>query len=84
MKQILYFSAEWCGPCKMIKPMIHGLQLQSQISITFIDADASPDTCKIWNVRNVPTLLVIKNSMEVGRLVGTSITRDAVINLYNK
>lgn len=82
MKQVLYFTAEWCGPCKMIKPMIHGLQ--SQMSVTFIDADQSPETCKTWNVRNVPTLLVIKNSMEVGRLVGTSITRDAVINLYNK
>ena len=82
MKQVLYFSAEWCGPCKMIKPQIQ--QLQSQMSITFIDADQSPETCKTWNVRNVPTLLVIKNSMEVGRLVGNSITKDAVINLYNK
>lgn len=82
MKQVLYFTAEWCGPCKMIKPMVQGLQ--SQMSVTFIDADQSPETCKTWNVRNVPTLLVIKNSMEVGRLVGTSITRDAVINLYNK
>ena len=82
MKQVLYFTAEWCGPCKMIKPMVQ--RLQSQMSITFIDADQSPETCKTWNVRNVPTLLVIKNSMEVGRLVGTSITKDAVINLYNK
>lgn len=82
MKQVLYFSAEWCGPCKMIKPIVQGLQ--SQMSVTFIDADHSPDTCKTWNVRNVPTLLVIKNSVEIGRLVGNSITRDAVINLYNK
>jgi thioredoxin 1 len=82
MKQVLYFSAEWCGPCKMIKPMI--MELQSQMSITFIDADSSPESCKTWNVRNVPTLLVIKNSMEIGRLVGNSITKEAVINLYNK
>ena len=78
MKQVLYFSAEWCGPCKMIK------QLQSQMSITFIDADASPDTCKTWNVRSIPTVIVIKNGVELGRLVGTSITKDAVINMYNK
>jgi len=82
MKQVLYFSAEWCGPCKMIKPQI--IDLQSQMSIMFIDADASPETCKTWNIRNVPTVLVIKNSMEIGRLVGTTITKDAVINLYNK
>ena len=82
MKQVLYFSAEWCGPCKIIKPQIQ--QLQSQMSITFVDADASPDTCSTWNVRNVPTLLIIKNGMEVGRILGTAITKDAVINLYNK
>ena len=82
MKQILYFSAEWCGPCKMIKPQIQ--QLQSQMSIMFIDADAKPETCKTWNVRNVPTLLVIQNGVERGRLIGNSITKEAVINLYNK
>jgi thioredoxin 1 len=82
MKQVLYFSAEWCGPCKMIKPQMQ--QLQSQMTITFIDADTSPDTCSKYNVRNVPTLLVIKNGMEAGRLVGTAINKDAVINLYNK
>ena len=82
MKQVLYFSAEWCGPCKMIKPMM--LESQSQMSITFIDADASAETCKTWNVRSIPTVIVIKNGVELGRLVGTSITKETVTNLYNK
>lgn len=82
MKQVLYFSAEWCGPCKIIKPKM--MNLQSQMTITFVDADTNTDTCTKWNVRSVPTLLVIKNGIEVGRLVGMSITEDAVINLYNK
>lgn len=82
MKQVLYFGAEWCGPCKMIKPQIQ--QLQSQMSISFIDADASPDTCKTWNVRNIPTVLVIQNGIERGRLVGDLITKQSVITLYNK
>ena len=82
MKQVLYFSAPWCGPCRMIKPMMQ--QLQSQMSITFIDADASAETCKTWNVRSIPTVIVIKNGVEIARQVGTSITKDAVINMYNK
>ena len=82
MKQVLYFSAEWCGPCKMIKPIL--TKLQSQMTITFIDADASAETCAKWNVRNVPTLLVVNNGVETGRLVGTAITEQAVINMYNK
>ena len=82
MKQVLYFSAEWCGPCKSIKPMMQ--QLQSQMSITFIDADASSETCKTWNVRSIPTVIVIRNAVELGRLVGTSITKETVTNMYNK
>ena len=82
MKQVLYFSAEWCGPCKMIKPQMQ--QLQSEMSITFIDADANPETCKTWGVRSIPTVLIIKNSIEQGRLVGTAITKESVTNLYKR
>lgn len=82
MTQVLYFSAEWCAPCKTIKPMMQ--QLQSQMSISFIDADASPESCRSWSVRTVPTVIVIKNAIEKGRLVGASITKEAVLNLYNK
>jgi thioredoxin 1 len=82
MKQVLYFTADWCQPCQSIKPMMH--DLQSQMSITVINVDASAETAKTWNVRNIPTVLVIQNGMQLGRLTGTSITREAVINLYNR
>lgn len=82
MKQVLYFSATWCGPCRAIKPMIS--ELQSQFSINVIDADASPDQCSQWNVRNIPTIVVVKGSKEVGRLAGSAITKDNIINLYNR
>jgi thioredoxin 1 len=82
MKQVLYFSAEWCGPCKMIKPIMQSLQ--SQMSITFIDVDVSAETAKTWNVRNIPTVLVIQKGMVIGRLAGNAITKEAVINLYNR
>lgn len=83
MTQVLYFWAEWCGPCKTIKPMMQ--QLQSQMSISFIEVSTViPESCKTWDVQSVPTVIVIKNAIEKGRLVGTSISKNAVINLYNK
>ena len=82
MKQVLYFSAEWCGPCKTIKPIMQSLQ--SQMSITFIDVDVSAETAKTWSVRNIPTVLVIQKGMVIGRLAGNAITKEAVINLYNR
>jgi thioredoxin-like negative regulator of GroEL len=58
--------------------------LQSQMSITFIDVDVSAETAKTWNVRNIPTVLVIQNGQQLGRLAGNAITKEAVINLYNR
>ena len=80
MKQLLYFGADWCAPCNAIKP-----QLQtSGLPITYINVDSSPETAKTWNVRNIPTLLIIKNAMEEGRLTGPSITVSAATQMFNK
>ena len=81
MKQLLYFSAPWCQPCKQFKPVIESLQ--SEMSITFIDVDASPQTAQTWNVRSVPTTLVIQNGMELGRLVGAK-SKEEIKALYNR
>ena len=81
MKQIIFFGASWCGPCKMFKPVMESLQ--SEMSITFIDVDSSPQTATTWNVRSVPTVLVIENGIEKGRLVGAR-PKEEVRALYNR
>jgi len=68
MKQVLYFSAPWCGPCRTFKPVMESLQ--SEMSITFIDVDSSPQTSQQYNVRSVPTVLILENGVEKRRLVG--------------
>jgi thioredoxin-like negative regulator of GroEL len=57
--------------------------LQGEMSITFIDVDASPQTAQTWNVRSVPTTLVIQNGMEIGRLIGLK-SKDEIRDLYNR
>jgi thioredoxin-like negative regulator of GroEL len=57
--------------------------LQSEMSITFIDVDASPQTAQTWNVRSVPTTLVIQNGIEKGRFVGAK-PKDEIRALYNR
>lgn len=81
MKQLLYFSAGWCAPCRTFKPTMESLQ--GEMSITFIDVDASPQTAQTWNVRSVPTTLLIQNGMEIGRLIGPK-TKDEIRDLYNR
>ena len=81
MKQVLYFSAPWCMPCKKFQPVIQSLQ--SEMSITKIDISSSPKTAEDWNVRSIPTILIIKKGVERGRLTGVQ-TEAAIKDLYNK
>jgi len=81
MKQLLYFSAPWCGPCKQFKPLMESMQ--PELPIQFINVDSSPQTAAQYNVRSVPTTILIENGMEKGRLVGVK-TKDEVKALYNR
>jgi thioredoxin-like negative regulator of GroEL len=80
MKQVLYFSAPWCGPCRAFKPTMESLQ--SEMSITFIDVDSSPQTAQQYNVRSVPTVLILENGVEKRRLVGAK-SKDEIRSAYN-
>jgi thioredoxin-like negative regulator of GroEL len=80
MKQVLYFSAGWCSPCKSFKPVMESLQLE--MPITFIDVDTSSQTAAQYNVRSVPTIVIIKNGMEIGRAVGVR-TKEEIRSLFN-
>jgi thioredoxin-like negative regulator of GroEL len=80
MKQVLYFSAPWCGPCRAFKPLMESLQ--TEMSITFIDVDSSPQTAQQYNVRSVPTTIVLENGVEKRRLIGAK-SKDEIRSAYN-
>jgi thioredoxin 1 len=82
MKKFLYFTATWCGPCKILKPKIEALS--SELPITILDVDANKSTAVEYSVRNIPTIIMIDESGAVlNRLVGNNITVDALKELYN-
>jgi thioredoxin-like negative regulator of GroEL len=57
--------------------------LQNEMSITFVDVDSSPQTAQQYNVRSVPTTVVLDNGMEIGRVIGAR-TKDEIRSLYNR
>ena len=66
------FWAEWCGPCKMIAPILDelGTELDGQIVIGKLDVDSNPNTAMSYGVMSIPTLLLFKDGEPVERIVG--------------
>ena len=81
MKKILYFSAAWCGPCKMLGPIMESLS--GQINYEKIDVDNNQDLSIQYGVRNIPTLILVENGEAVGRLTGLQ-QKEAILEFYNR
>ena len=64
--------APWCGPCRMIAPVIDELaaELAGRLRVVKLNVDDNPQTSSRFNLRSIPTLLVLKDGREVDRLVG--------------
>jgi thioredoxin 1 len=66
------FWAPWCGPCKMIAPILDELAIEyaGKIKICKLDVDGNPESAAKFNVRGIPTLLVFKNGAVEATKVG--------------
>lgn len=66
------FWAEWCGPCRMIGPIVEELasDYDGKVVIGKVDVDANPEVSAKFGIRSIPTLLVFKNGEIVDRQVG--------------
>ncbi len=66
------FWAEWCGPCKMIGPLIEELatEYDGKAVIGKLNVDENPDIASTYGIRSIPTLLVFKGGEIVDRIVG--------------
>ncbi len=65
------FWAEWCGPCKMIAPILAEIASENEgITIAKVNVDESPDIARRFEVLSIPTLIVFNNGEPAKRLVG--------------
>ena len=66
------FWADWCGPCKMIAPVVEELaeEYDGKFLFTKIDVDANPQTAMQFGIRSIPTLLLFKDGKVAEQVVG--------------
>jgi thioredoxin 1 len=70
-KIILYFTAEWCNPCKQTKPIVEELNREQIMAKFFIiDVDSEIEMAKDFEIRSVPTFVVMKDNIEIHRTTG--------------
>jgi thioredoxin 1 len=71
---VVDFWAEWCGPCRMITPIIEELakDYEGKATIGKVNVDHNPETSMKYGVRSIPTILILKNGEVVDKHVGTT------------
>lgn len=79
------FFATWCGPCKMIAPVLEELDqdMGNQVKIVKIDVDQNQETANKFSIMSIPTLLVMKDGKVVDTLVGFK-SNEALEEALNK
>ncbi|EJF76524.1 thioredoxin [Bartonella birtlesii] len=71
---VVDFWAEWCGPCKMIAPILDeiSLEMENQVKIAKVNIDENPELATQYGVRSIPTLLMFKDRKVSSNMVGAA------------
>ncbi|MVO98027.1 thioredoxin [Paenibacillus lutrae] len=78
------FWAPWCGPCKMIAPVLEELSKEdTNLKIAKVNVDDNPESASRFGVMSIPTLIVFKNGQPVDKVVGFQ-SKDALKNVLSR
>ena len=79
------FWAPWCGPCKMIAPVLEEIdaELEGKVKIVKLDVDENQETAVKFGVMSIPTLVLFKDGEVVDKVIGFQ-PKEALVNLISK
>lgn len=80
---VIKIGAEWCGPCKVVRPILETVSNTIDINMGEIDADEQSELSRELSIRSVPTTIFFKKGVELKRLVG-SFTEDSLKSLIEE
>jgi thioredoxin-like negative regulator of GroEL len=69
MKHVFYFTADWCGPCKKVRPVVEDM-IREGFHIQVIDVDIEKELVKNFEITSVPTFILFENEKQLDRISG--------------
>ena len=75
MKHVFYFTADWCVPCKRVRPIVQEL-VQEGHSFQIIDVDIEKELVKNFEIVSVPTFILFENKKEIKRISGAKTKKE--------
>jgi thioredoxin 1 len=82
MNTVFYFTADWCNPCKKVRPIVEEINRDSFVKFQIIDVDSEPELVKRFEIRSVPTFILMKNNQEASRITGAQ-TKQGLLDFIN-
>jgi len=84
MLEVKKFSAVWCGPCRALAPVMNEIKGQfNNVKFTDYDVDEAYEAATEYGVRSVPTVVIVKDGVEINRFTGMS-SKMAYVNAINE
>ena len=82
MKNVFYFTAEWCGPCKTTRPIVEEMKKEG-FEFQIIDADYEQLLVERFEIKSIPTFILFENGKEIARISGAK-TKKELENFINE
>jgi len=79
------FWAPWCGPCRMVAPVVEEIasQYEGQIKVVKVNTDENPQIASLYGIRSIPTLMIFKDGQKVDMVVG-AVPKTTLSNTLEK
>ena len=82
MSLIYYFTADWCNPCKRVRPIVEEINRETTNKFQIIDVDSETELVKRFEIKSVPTFILLKEGKEIKRITGAQ-TREQLEDFIN-